>query len=38
MTDPIYLDNNATTPLYPRVLDAMLPWGGLLVVAVDKRQ
>lgn len=26
--DPIYLDHNATTPLHPRVRDAMLPWIG----------
>ena len=25
---PTYLDNNATTPLDPRVRDAMLPWLG----------
>ena len=28
MSDPIYLDYNATTPLAPEVLDAMLPWLG----------
>lgn len=26
MSDPIYLDYNATTPVAPDVLDAMLPW------------
>ena len=26
MTDLIYLDYNATTPVVPEVLDAMLPW------------
>ena len=26
MRDPIYLDHNATTPLLPEALDAMLPY------------
>ena len=26
MGDPIYLDHNATTPLLPEVVDAMLPF------------
>ena len=26
MNDAIYLDHNATTPVHPAVLDAMLPW------------
>jgi cysteine desulfurase len=28
MRDPIYLDFNATTPVHPSVLDAMLPFFG----------
>ena len=28
MQKPVYLDNHATTPLDPRVLDAMLPFLG----------
>lgn len=26
MTDPIYLDHNATTPVLPEIVDAMQPW------------
>lgn len=26
MRDPIHLDHNATTPVAPEVLDAMVPW------------
>jgi cysteine desulfurase len=26
MSDPVYLDYNATTPMDPRVLEAMIPW------------
>jgi len=26
MSAPVYLDYNATTPIAPEVLDAMLPW------------
>jgi cysteine desulfurase len=28
METPVYLDHNATTPLHPRVREAMLPWLG----------
>jgi cysteine desulfurase len=28
MMTPVYLDHNATTPLHPRVREAMLPWLG----------
>jgi cysteine desulfurase len=28
MTRPLYLDHNATTPIDPRVRDAMIPWLG----------
>jgi cysteine desulfurase len=30
MSTPVYLDHNATTPLHPKVRDAMLPWLGEL--------
>ena len=26
MNDPIYLDHNATTPVHPEVVDAIIPW------------
>jgi hypothetical protein len=31
MRDPIYLDFNATTPVHPSVLDAMLPFFGPMI-------
>ena len=33
----VYLDNNATTPLHPKVLDAMLPYKDALCSHLQKR-